>query len=104
MGPAAWFSVKLNTGGYLKKPETFFFPLPERLPFLRVNFRFSFFSGMTRFLLCYDSTRTAYLFHITSQRAIGCRRGCLAISSAAILKSMFEVGDAEGRAVFYKYG
>lgn len=103
MGPAAWFSMKLNTGGYLKKPETFFPPSRET-PILRVNFRFSFFSGMTRFLLCYDSARAAYLFHINSQRAIGCRRGCLAVSSAAILKSTFEVGDAEGRAVFYKYG
>lgn len=90
--------------GIFKEARDVFFPLPERLPFLRVNFRFSFFSGMTRFLLCYDSARAAYLFHITSQRPIGCRRGCLAISSAAILKSMLEVGDAEGRAVFYKYG
>lgn len=88
--------------GIFKEARDFFFPSRET-PILRVNFRFSLFSGMTRFLLCYDSARAAYLFHITSQKAIGCRRGCLAVSFATILKSTFEVGDAEGRAVFYKY-
>lgn len=65
MGPEAWFSVKLNTERYLKKPETFFFP--ERLSHFKVGrelFRFSFFSGVTRFLLCYDSSRAPYLCYI----------------------------------------
>lgn len=65
MGPEAWFSVKLNTERYLKKPETFFSSLRDsHFKAGRAHFRFPFFSGVTRFLLCYDSSRAPYLCYI----------------------------------------
>lgn len=69
----------------------------------RIHFRFSFFSGMTRFLLCYVSRRAAYLPQ-NLPKSYGMEIWLSSNKFCCNLKITFEVGDAVGKTVFCKYG